>query len=72
MAASKRSSGFWTGGYRAYAAALQADFEAELADLRRQLREAQTLPERERLKTAIRETKRIYRQKSRDAEHHLH
>ncbi len=59
-----RSSGFWTGGRAAFSKALAAEFKSTIAELKQQLKTAETLIEQTEMKEKIAQTKRDYAKKS--------
>jgi len=60
---SEKSSGFWTGGPKAYRDALTREYDARLAELRERLAQSATGDERQRLQAEIQATQIEYKKK---------
>jgi hypothetical protein len=62
-APSEKSSGFWTGGPKAYRDALSQEYDARLAELRERLAQSGTEDERRRLQAEIQATQIEHKKK---------
>lgn len=60
---SPRSSRFWTGGREAYYSGLRQYYGAQLAALRKRLRECTTLPERDEIHREIKAVEAEFKEK---------